>query len=241
MRIGPDGVTWEVAELPPEKAARERLIAKLFVDGFSHYVAMQSDPSLAPFEALRQNAEANLDFTVTTALGDMLMELAEFAPLDRHGPTFADAPLKLDPKEKAQLAFDLIERKSAHQGGHARILVLYITEHGFWLDPIAIERLRRMLAEHHPRFDRVYYTSLHGVTAASNSEIYPGKAHHYFGDLSDDQLDCMRLSLPHPTEMVPVRTIEVVLPEVAQRYYLVRSKLKVTLSGIRPIRIVRVT
>jgi hypothetical protein len=189
-----------VIEFPAQKAERERLIAQLFVGSFGHYVALESEPSLAPFGQPRQNEEDHLDFTVATAVGEKLMELAEFAPLRAHGPRFADAPLALDPKEKWQLAIELVQQKSDHQGGADRILVLYATEHAFWLDPMTIERMRRDLTKSAPRFDRIYYVSVHSLEQASVSEIYPGKPHHMFGGETDEELDRHRMTMPHPTE-----------------------------------------
>lgn len=200
------GVEWKVIPFPADKKEREQLIARLFVDGLEGYVAMQSEPSLAPFKSVQQNDESDLDFTVDTAVGKKLMELAEFAPLKTHGPTFAEAPKALDPKEKAVLAERLIQDKSAHQGGDGRFLVLYTTEHGFWLDPLTIERLRRSLGKNSPRFERVYYVSPHSLESASVSEIYPGTPHHIFGSFSDHRLDSPRVTIPHPSEMKVGRT-----------------------------------
>src|SRR5262249_9175101 len=145
MSVGPGGSSWEVVPFPVDKAERESLIANLFAKSFDQYVAGQSEPSLAPFSDLAQNHEADLDFTVQSSQGQKLLELAEFAPLQAHGPTFADAPKSLPPPVKAPLVVDVIKTKSAHQGGAGRILLLYTTEHGFWLDPITVEILRRSL------------------------------------------------------------------------------------------------
>lgn len=200
IRIGPEGADWMVIEFPNDKAEREQLIANLFVKGFDGYVASQSEPSLAPFGPPQQNAEDDLDFTIESSQGVKLMELAEFAPLAVHGPKFSDAPLSIDPKEKADLAYELIHEKSAHQGGTDRFLVLYKTEYGFWLDPLAIERLRRMLAAKPPNFDRVYFVSPHDLENASVSEIFPGKPHHIFGERTDEQLGQGMYQTPHPSE-----------------------------------------
>lgn len=177
-------------------------------NGFDGYVAMQSEPSLAPFGSPIQNAESDLDFSVTTASGNMLMELVEFAPLQAHGPTFAEAPSSLHPREKAALALERIHQKSDHHGARDRFLVVYTTEHGFWLDPMTIELLRRELTNNPPKFERVYYVSPHSLDDASVSEIYPGKPHHIIGDHSDEQLDQMRVQLPHPTSMIVGRTAD---------------------------------
>jgi len=203
IRIG-SGADWMVIPFPDSKPERERLIAELFIGGFGGLVAMQSDPSLAPFGKLTQNPEKDLDFTVETAVGTKLMELAEFAPLTQYGPTFADAPTQLSPTAKASLACQLIRRKSQRQGGADRILVLYVTEHGFWIDPITIEILRRdFVAGTPPNFDRVYYVSPHDLRSASVTEIYPGKAHHIFGEKTDEQLMAIAATaiLPHPMTM----------------------------------------
>lgn len=202
IQLGGGSAQWLATEFPDNKAEREQLLENLFVKGFERWVATESEPSLGPFGTPSQNDENDLDFTVTTAAGDMLMELAEFAPLKQHGPTFESAPASLDPKEKAKLATALVHKKSKHQGGADRFLVLYVTEHGFWLDPFAIEKMRQLLAANPPAFERVYYVSVHSLTDASVSEIYPGKPHHLFGELTDEQFDEMQVSMPHPTEWV---------------------------------------
>jgi hypothetical protein len=208
MKIGPRAPSWEVIEFPSAEVEREKLIATLFVDSFANWVASESEPSLAPFGAPAQNAENDLDFRVGTSAGEKLMELAEFAPLQSHGPTFANAPKELHPQEKSALALELIGKKSNRQGGADRFLVLYATEQGFWLDPFTIERLRRSLANDPPRFDRIYWLSVHDLKSASASEIFPGTPHHFIGDRSDEELDEMGIYVPHPTQMEVVRTAE---------------------------------
>ena len=198
IRIGDGGTEWQVIEFPRQKEERECLIARLFVEGFGHYVVTQSEPSFAPFGQPLKNEENNLDFTVETSRGVKLMELAEFAPLTTHGPKFATAPAVIQPHEKANLVEQLIHNKSGHQGGEDRFLVLYITEHGFWIDPITIERVRRKLLVNPPHFDRVYYVSVRDLNSASVSEIFPGKPHHIFGQFGDAQLDNNRAMLSSP-------------------------------------------
>lgn len=202
VKIGDGGAEWIVTTLPGNKAEREKLVADLFVKGFQQWVATESQPSLKPFGAPVQNDENDLDFTVPTSLGNMLMELAEFAPLAEHGPKFDSAPASVPPKEKAALATALVEKKSAHQGGANRFLVLYVTEQGFWLDPFTIEWMRRSLAAKPPAFERVYYVSIHSITDASVSEIYPGQLNHNCVELTDEQLATMNILLPHAVELV---------------------------------------
>jgi len=204
IRTGPDGVDWMVILFPKEKAEREVLVAGLFVKAFDRWVAGQSEPSLAPFGEPVQNDENDLDFTLETTLGAMRMELAEFAPLTEHGPRFADAPTSLQPREKAALALELVVMKSDHQGGESRFLVIYNTEHGFWLDPMTIERMRRALQDAPPRFERVYYVSIHDLGNGSASEIYPGTPHHIFGEAD---LDAMNVTIPHPADFRVARTV----------------------------------
>ena len=196
-----------VIPFPEDKAERERVIARLFTGAFSGYVATQSEPSLAPFGEAVQNSENDLDFNVQTAAGEKLMELVEFAPLDVHGPKFETAPKELHPRQKAPLAFDQIKRKSDHQGGPARFLVVYTTEHGFWIDPITVERVRRMLLNDPPDFERVYYVSPHDLEHKSVSETYPGRPHHICGEWADEEFDVRMVVMPHPTQMEVRRTV----------------------------------
>lgn len=207
IALGGGKASWQVIGFPEDQAERENLVATLFIQSFERWVRGQSKPSFAPFGRINQNLENDLDFTVETAEGRKYMELAEFAPLREHGPKFDDAPLSLDPQEKAGLALELIQKKSAHQGGADRFLLIYTTEQGFWLDPITIERMRRELAQHAPRFDRVFYTSLHDQDSASTSEVFPGTSDHLFGELD---LDHVNVFLPHPMQMMASRTFSAV-------------------------------
>lgn len=202
VKIGDGGAEWDVTKLPGDTAERERLVADLFVNGFERWVATESEPSLKPFGAPVQNEENDLDFTVPTNLGEMLMELAEFAPLAEHGPKFESAPPSLPPKEKGALATALVSKKSGHQGGANRLLVLYVTEQGFWLDPFTIEWMRRLLTAKPPAFERVYYVSIHSLTDASVSEIYPGQPNHNCVELTDEEFAKMNILLPHAVELV---------------------------------------
>lgn len=235
VKLGPHGAEWAVIALPPDNAERERLIARLFIEGFSRWVAMESEPSLAPFGSLQQNEEDNLDFTVVTAQGEKLMELVEFAPLKEHGPRFSDAPPALEPREKAALAVHRVNEKSAHQGGAERFLVIYSTEHAFWLDPVTIERMRRIFSSAPPRFERVYYVSLHELNRASATEIYPGKPHHIIGDMTDEELDRGRVMLPHPTEFSVVRTSEVTVVLGVNRSP-ISTRVKYEVTGLETVK-----
>lgn len=202
VKLDSNGISWDKKRFPEAKADREEMVARLFIKGFTSYVRTQSEPSFAPFDNLRQNLENDLDFTVGTAQGEKLMELAEFAPLAQFGGQFANAPKELDPKTKADLVLNLIRDKSAHQGGDNRFLVIYATEYAFKLDPMTIERLRRKLASEPVKFDRIYATSIHDLDFASVSEIYPGEPHHDFGNLTNEALDRVRFYQPHPTDIV---------------------------------------
>jgi len=203
ISVNGSGAKWEITKFPASKAERETLIATLFVKAFDHYVANQSEPSLAPFGEPKQNNEADLDFTVDTADGARLMELVEFAPLKEHGPKFADAPAAIDPNDKAPLVYDLIKGKSDHQGGPGRFLVIYATEYGFKLDPITIEKIRRLFSADAPNFERVYYLSIHDAESGSVTEIFPGKPHVTFGKYSDEDLERIEIFQPHPKEWAP--------------------------------------
>lgn len=202
VKIGDGVAEWDVTKLPGNKAEREQLVAELFVKGFESWVASESEPTLKPFGAPKQNDENDLDFSISTGLGDMLMEFAEFAPLAEHGPKFEFAPESLPPKEKGELATALVTKKSEHQGGESRFLVLYVTEQGFWLDPFAIEWMRRLLTAKAPKFDRVYYVSIHSETEASVSEIYPGEPNRHCVGKTDEQLAAMNVRTPHPREVI---------------------------------------
>jgi len=202
---GPDGVGWDVIDFPKEKPVREAMIADLFVRGANERIQSESaGDKYTPFGVAQPNKENDLDFTIATAVGTKLMELAEFAPLQEFGRGFENAPRSLNPGVKCDSALGLVKDKSDHQGGKDRLLLLYHTEYGFFLDPMAIELMRRVLSEDHPRFERVYYVSPFMANVGVVTEIYPGTPHHIYRSWSDEQLRGGVLSMPHPMEMLAV-------------------------------------
>ncbi len=193
-----DSIEWRVNTLPAGKADRELFIAELLAN--AKLVKQESQPSLRPLSDLIQNEENDLDFTVSTAEGPKLLELAEFAPLKDFGPRFEEAPHTLDQSSKFPLALELVRKKSSHQGGSGRVLLLYTTEHAFELDDITMELMKREFAKIPPRFDRVYNLVPVGKFA-SVSEIYPGAPHFALAEWSDDDLRSVPLINPHPADM----------------------------------------
>lgn len=197
-----DNIEWRVNKLPGGKADRELYIAELLVS--AKLIKQESRPSLRPLSELVQNDENDLDFTVSTAEGPKLLELAEFAPLKEFGPRFEEAPHALDQSRKLPLALELCRKKSIHQGGPGRVLLLYTTEHAFELDDLTMELMKREFAKNPPRFDRIYNLVPVG-NFASVSEIYPGAPHFALADWSDHDLLNVPLINPHPAEMTVIR------------------------------------
>jgi len=114
-------------------------------------------------------------------------------------------PKSIPSGDKAELAIEEILRKSKHQGGPERILLLYSTEHAFKLDPGAVELIRRALKDDPPRFDRIYYVSPHNEMDGTAWEIVPGTEASMFAELSDQQIGYGNQAFPHPSDMVPVQ------------------------------------
>lgn len=202
IAIGEQGATWESFPFPKDQVEREEMVARLVVSASTSWIETESQPKIVPFESPRQNTEADLDFTIGTTAGDMLMELTEFAPLERVKGGYEAAPLSLPTDQKAEAALDLVRRKSDRQGGGGRILVIYVTEQGFWLDSATIELMRRKFVDAPPNFERVYFISVHDFENASLSEIYPGMPHHSFGKMESN---AVRAETPHPLELLGVR------------------------------------
>lgn len=197
---------WAVVDFPKDKKARELMIAGMFTRAANVRIDSESpeEPHYGPFENLIQNEESDLDFTTTTARGQKRMELAEFAPLASYGPQFKDVPTQVHQAAKSDHLLELVQMKSVRQGGPNRLLLIYVTEEAFRLDPITIEIARRALARNPPKFERVYYVSPHDSTIGSVDEIFPGKPHHICGSWSDEQLRTNRAHFFHPTEMLAI-------------------------------------
>jgi hypothetical protein len=163
----------------------------------------ESNPKYRPFVKLCKNHEDDLDFTVDTAQGQKKLELAEFAPLNKYGPKFVNVLPTILSGDKAKVAIEAIRRKSQHQGGSGRVLLLYSTEHTFKLDPGAVELMRRALIANPPRFERVYYVSPHDEMDGTAWEIYPGAEAPMFVGFSDQQIGYGNQEFPHPADTVP--------------------------------------
>jgi len=205
IRFTAEDTEWKPTQFVQDKAARELQISEMFVRATEHFIMRESEPKCRPFVNLVQNEEDDLDVTVDTAQGRKKMELVEFAPLSKYGPKFENAPKTILSGDKAKLAIEEIRRKSGHQGGTERMLLLYSTEHAFKLDPGAIELMRRAFMDDPPRFERIYYVSPHDETDGTAWEIYPGAEGPMFAELSDQQLGYGNQDFPHPADMVPLQ------------------------------------
>ena len=196
-----DGIQHEEIRFPATKVEIERMIGKLFVDN-----AGSIPISLAPFSNLRSNSEDDLDFTVACGDGrDRLLELVEFAPLQELGVSYEDAPRQMGIQQMAQFVTELIAKKSARQGGVDRLLLIYKTAQQFFISPPVQELVRRMLAEKAPRFDAVYFLSPHDAVHATVFEVWPGKSHEFFRDLTNEKLGTLRLIRAYPDEFVKTK------------------------------------
>lgn len=203
IRLATGGPEWKPTQFEQYKKPRELQISEMFVRATERFIMRESEPKYRPFVNLTPNEEDDLDFTVDTAQGRKKLELAEFAPLNKYGPKFENTPRTIFSGEKAKIAIQEIRRKSEHQGGKERMLLLYSTEHAFKLDPGAVELIRRALMGDPPRFEQIYYVSPHDETDGTAWEIYPGADAPMFADLSDQQLGYGNQDFPHPADIVP--------------------------------------
>jgi hypothetical protein len=175
--FGAEGPQWHVVEFPGDKAEREEMVANIFVKAANNFIVNESQQGgkYPLFSGLKPNAEDDLDFTVQTGHGKRLMELVEFAPMQKFGPTFTQAPDSIPSLTKSEYLLECISKKSSHQGGPERFLLVYATDQSFKLDVHTIEITRRALNSNTPNFERVYYVSIHdAVTGGTAYEIFPG-------------------------------------------------------------------
>lgn len=178
VSIGPEGIQWHINQWPEDKEARETLVAEAFAAQSDRFILQESEPTFRPFTNLKHNPENDLDFTIQTPHGPRLLELAEIAPLKEFG-SFESVPSDIPASRTVKFALELIGRKSAHQGGPNRHLLLYATEHAFKLNSPTVEAVRVELAGNPPAFERVYYVSVKLGEAAGAMiwELYPGEPH----------------------------------------------------------------
>jgi hypothetical protein len=196
--------TWTPIAFLAGKAERELFIARSFVEAANRRILGEcsAEPAYRPFGELRQNPENDLDFTLRTRCGDRLLELAEFAPLREYGPRFENVPSELDQGTKSDLLMELLRRKSQRQGGPARLLLIYVTEHAFWVDPATIELTRRALLRERPLFERIYFLSPGADASGRVWEIFPAAPHFHFGTTSDRELRARKIHFPNPRTLI---------------------------------------
>lgn len=196
------GIDHHQIKFPTSKVEIEKMIAKQFVAD-----AGKMPVALAPFSNLKPNAERDLDFTVTCGDGrDRLLELAEFAPLQSLGVSYENAPRQLSIQDTAELALQLVYRKSRRQGGPERLLLLYKTSDFFFIAPPVQELMRRRLNAKKPNFDAVYFLSPHDLEQGSAFEVWPGKEHSMFRSFSDSGLSNLRMTRVYPDQLEKRKT-----------------------------------
>lgn len=186
LTLGADGVYRKLVRFPEDKAERELMVARLFVNA-ANQSSIPMSP-LRPISGLVQNSEDDLDFTIQTAIGPKLMELTEFAPLKRLKADYANAPRHFHPAQLAGYYLDLVEKKSLRQGGEDRILVTYRTHDRFMIAGPSLELARRGLKRRPPRFERVFLLHPHDQTGATLFEVYPKTPRSFFEEMSDEKL-----------------------------------------------------
>jgi len=192
MKMSPAGPVREFLPFPADKAERERMIANLFV---LNRAIPKRDDQFGPFANPRQNGENDLDFTIDTNDGAKLLELAEFAPLAALKTSYEKAPRQLSVRNGARLFFELIMKKSEHQGGANRLLLIYKTHDAFFVSPPVQELVLRWLRKSNPRFDGIYYLSPHDSISATVFVIYPRNQPSMFVRMSDEELENSSLTL----------------------------------------------
>ena len=199
IRITPAGPVRELLQFPADKAERERMIADLFV---LNRAIPRGDDKFGPFANPRQNDENDLDFTIETSDGAKLLELAEFAPLAALKTSYQKAPRQLTMRDCAQLFFELIMKKSKHQGGANRLLLIYKTHDAFFVSPPVQELVLRWLRKSAPQFDSIYYLSPSDATGATVFVIFPRNQPGMFATMPDEKLENLSLTLVDFDEVV---------------------------------------
>ncbi|QGM46671.1 hypothetical protein [Methylocystis heyeri] len=190
ISLGGNGPRRHLVKFPTDKAKLELMIAELFVNS-----RVLPNNDLRYFSNLKPNPENDLDFTVDTGLGKKLLELAEFAPLDKFKTSYDRAPPYLTMSQFCDFYLELINKKSNHQGGRDRLLLTYKTHSAFFVSLPVIEVVRRQLSLSQPKFERVYFLSPHDETDASTWEVFPGRPHAMFEKISTEDMLKMQIEV----------------------------------------------
>jgi hypothetical protein len=194
IRVGAMGAQLQPLILPSKKDVREKLIAELFVGS----IAKVPDP-LNPFSDLIQNSENDLDFTVTTSRGLRKFDLIEFASLQAFAGKYANAPADTNAGQLADLACDCIASKMYGSSNH--LLVVYVTDAAFHIDPPVEEIIRRQLETNPPAsLERVYFLPMTNMSGAIEAPfvftLYPAKPHYQFGTWNLQELRAGTIQRP---------------------------------------------
>lgn len=195
IEIGPEGANAENIAFPEAKEQIEQYVAENFV---RHPPKGEDDQFVA--DSLRQNQQNDLDFHVDTKDGDKLLELMEFAPLDKFGGSFDNIPSQHNVGEISDWYCQEVLRKSAkYQRVPNVYLLTYVTERTLNLRG-CLRLIGSKLNRSQLSLERVYYISLHGSTGASSIRLYP-IAGTVLPHADEERFGAMTLRVPRREEM----------------------------------------
>ncbi len=186
-------ITKEFISFPNKKEEIENFIAHLFMQS-----SQRIENDIFPISHIQQNLEYDLDFTIVSKKGNLLLELAEFAPLELFSNNYNAVPEDYATGPVAQFYRKLVEKKSSHQGGKGRILVTYNTHDAFSLCEVTTELACRWFKEKHPNFDYVFHLSPHHPFGSTTTTLFPSELNEQLINYSTERLLNARTLLLKP-------------------------------------------
>lgn len=182
-------VEWEKIQFPSTKDEQEKYIAERFIQQ-----ANKQRSERFRFKNLRQNAQADLDFTVEVAEGDIYLELLEIAPLQQGGYETALSSHK--PYDMAEWIIKQIRKKGTKQGpGLDRVLLLYWTHWAFALSSTTIALLQYWLLEEDFDYLEILIYEPLDTEEGSISTLVPVPKEHFQGFDPEQYRDNVVLNL----------------------------------------------
>lgn len=157
--------------LPEHKTSIETLVATKFaVDARDYDLPAQilSDPI--------QNEENDIDFTIETNLGQMGLELVEYAPVGKAGFS-GHKPTDFNPVDRGREVIGLIAKKNMRYQHYKKfphlMLLVYVTDNAWALDQFTLSAIQFLARTENHVFDFITYYKPMRDTGGIVYRLYP--------------------------------------------------------------------
>jgi len=173
-------VTWQTASFSSQKEEIEAGVA----EGFLREVDRQQLFSFT-VNAVRQNLQNDLDFTLETSEGGKYLELMEIAPLTDNGGRYDEATGSYNPYDRSSGIMSEVLKKSRRYRSTATdtpiLLVVYNTHWAFDLGDTALMLLQYFAQATEHCFERIYFYRPSSERSGTAYDVFPTPPEHWAG------------------------------------------------------------